>query len=134
MSRLSLPLLLAALCLTGCEKIGLSNQVDTFAPSGELLSDSGGQDESPLLSEGRSAGECSDGADNDGDGLYDCDDPDCFGSPDCDYAEGQSAGDCSDGADNDGDGTFTEAGVDAAGGFPTGTAVSDTEAVLIGEF
>ena len=35
---------------------------------------------------------------------------------------------------NDGDGTFTEAGVNAAGGFPTGTAVSDTEAVLIGEF
>ncbi len=27
--------------------------------------------------------ECDDGLDNDGDGLTDCDDPDCIGSPDC---------------------------------------------------
>jgi len=33
--------------------------------------------------EGRNAGECSDAADNDGDGLFDCGDPDCEGSPDC---------------------------------------------------
>ncbi|MEE2827882.1 MAG: hypothetical protein VX498_01725 [Myxococcota bacterium] len=33
--------------------------------------------------EGQSPGECSDGADNDGDGAYDCDDSDCVGSPDC---------------------------------------------------
>lgn len=33
--------------------------------------------------EGRYTGECSDGADNDGDGLYDCNDPDCAGAPDC---------------------------------------------------
>jgi len=30
------------------------------------------------------AGGCDDGADNDEDGLFDCDDPDCDGAPDCD--------------------------------------------------
>ena len=33
--------------------------------------------------EGKEPGECTDRADNDGDGLYDCDDDDCAGSPDC---------------------------------------------------
>ena len=33
--------------------------------------------------EGDDAGECSDGADNDGDGDFDCQDEDCFGSTDC---------------------------------------------------
>ena len=33
--------------------------------------------------EGDDAGECSDAADNDRDGLFDCDDSDCTGSPDC---------------------------------------------------
>lgn len=37
----------------------------------------------PVLPEGRSAGECRDGADNDGDGAFDCDDLGCVGSPDC---------------------------------------------------
>lgn len=34
-------------------------------------------------SEGTSAGECIDGADNDGNGLFDCEDYACMGSPDC---------------------------------------------------
>ena len=34
--------------------------------------------------EGDDAGECSDGADNDRDGLFDCNDPDCEASPVCD--------------------------------------------------
>lgn len=33
--------------------------------------------------EGDEPGECTDGADNDQDGLFDCDDPNCAGSPDC---------------------------------------------------
>ncbi len=37
-------------------------------------------------------GECSDRADNDLDGLFDCDDPDCFGSPDCQGDDDDSAG------------------------------------------
>jgi len=35
------------------------------------------------LPEGRSAEDCRDGADNDGDGLFDCDDEGCSASPDC---------------------------------------------------
>jgi cytoskeletal protein CcmA (bactofilin family) len=37
----------------------------------------------PDLYEGDDAGECTDGADNDQDGLFDCNDPNCAGSPDC---------------------------------------------------
>ncbi|HCP48098.1 MAG TPA: hypothetical protein DIU15_18815, partial [Deltaproteobacteria bacterium] len=33
--------------------------------------------------EGTEPGDCSDRADTDSDGLFDCDDPDCAGSPDC---------------------------------------------------
>ena len=33
--------------------------------------------------EGMEPGECSDGADNDADGDFDCNDVDCFGAPDC---------------------------------------------------
>ena len=33
--------------------------------------------------EGQNAGECADGADNDGNGAFDCDDAGCSGSPDC---------------------------------------------------
>ena len=33
--------------------------------------------------EGQNAGECADGADNDGNGAFDCDDGGCSGSPDC---------------------------------------------------
>lgn len=44
---------------------------------------------------------CTDGIDNDGDGLVDCFDPDCLGDPAC--VENTSEL-CSDGVDNDGDG------------------------------
>lgn len=33
--------------------------------------------------EGDAAGECEDGADNDRDGMFDCNDPDCLGAPAC---------------------------------------------------
>ena len=58
--------------------------------------------------EGRVGGDCDDGADNDGDGLYDCDDDGCGGSPDCATDTGpttdldgdgwsEADGDCDDG-------------------------------------
>lgn len=50
--------------------------------------------------EGAYSGECSDGADNDFDGDYDCNDLDCAGAPDC------FESDCDDGADNDRDGDY----------------------------
>ncbi len=56
--------------------------------------------------EGDAPGECSDGADNDADGDFDCDDDQCAGSPDCEGYEGDDPGECSDGADNDADGAF----------------------------
>ncbi len=37
--------------------------------------------------EGANIGECIDGADNDYDGDYDCNDPDCSGAPDCQLAD-----------------------------------------------
>ncbi len=40
-------------------------------------------DAGPVEREGDDPGECDDGADNDGDGLFDCDDPDCAGAPVC---------------------------------------------------
>lgn len=40
-------------------------------------------DDSPPLFEGDEPGECSDGADNDQDGLFDCDDPNCAGAGVC---------------------------------------------------
>ena len=52
----------------------------------------GDDDLVPTNIEGDSPGECSDGADNDSDGRYDCDDPDCWTDPDCtgaDDEEGQ---------------------------------------------
>jgi len=52
--------------------------------------------------EGDDPGECSDLADNDENGLFDCDDPGCVGAPEC--LEGpDSPGTCSDGIDNDRD-------------------------------
>lgn len=42
-----------------------------------------GDDTGGLDFEGDDAGECTDGADNDRDGLFDCDDDDCAASPDC---------------------------------------------------
>ena len=53
--------------------------------------------------EGTGPGECTDGVDNDANGLVDCDDPGCAGSPDC-VAEdsggrGQDSGDSGDSGD-----------------------------------
>jgi hypothetical protein len=42
--------------------------------------------------EGDEPGECSDGADNDEDGDFDCDDTDCIGAPDCDEGGNDSGG------------------------------------------
>jgi hypothetical protein len=48
-------------------------------------------DSSPALYEGDEPGECSDGADNDQDGLYDCNDPNCEGAPDCEEGDDDDA-------------------------------------------
>ncbi len=62
------------------------------------------------LYEGDEAGECSDGADNDQDGDFDCDDAGCAGSPDClsgdppgDDDDSSGTGDDDSGDDDSGD-------------------------------
>jgi formylglycine-generating enzyme required for sulfatase activity len=50
--------------------------------------------------EGDDPGECDDGADNDRDTLFDCNDPGCAGSPVCESGDGDIDGD----TDGDGDG------------------------------
>jgi hypothetical protein len=54
--------------------------------------------------EGNTPGECTDGADNDADGYFDCQDSDCYGSPDCvgDDDAGDDDGGDDDGGDDDG--------------------------------
>ena len=77
-----------------------------------------------LLPEGTSPGECSDGADNDADGDYDCNDSDCDGAPDCQEGTGTdgTGGDGTDGTGGDGtdgEGTDSTSGSDAdADGVP----------------
>jgi hypothetical protein len=56
--------------------------------------------------EGYFDGECSDGSDNDGDGVTDCDDPDCNGTSECDGesdADTDADGDSDTDADADSD-------------------------------
>jgi len=59
--------------------------------------------------------QCSDGIDNDGDGLVDLDDPDCLGDPN----HPRELPACSDGIDDDGDGFIDfDGGASANGGVP----------------
>ena len=48
-------------------------------------------------SEGQAPGECTDGADNDQDGLFDCADPGCVASPDCEAQDTASPPEDTDG-------------------------------------
>ncbi len=53
--------------------------------------------------EGRYSGECEDIADNDGDGLFDCDDPDCASAPNCQETDTDADADADADADTDAD-------------------------------
>lgn len=75
-------ILLTTFSLAGC--LGDSdNQTSEDTDNSENT----GNNETIILFEGDQAGECSDGADNDRDGLFDCDDPNCAGSPTCKISE-----------------------------------------------
>jgi len=70
---------------------------DTAPPGDDDTAPPGDDDSSPSGNfEGDQPGECSDGADNDQDGFFDCDDPDCFGAPDCGGDDDASPGDDDD--------------------------------------
>jgi len=64
--------------------------------------------------EGDDVGECSDGADNDADGLFDCDDSDCFGSSDCDVTSNTTSS------------TTSTTGTTTTGTTTTGTTTTGT--------
>ncbi len=53
--------------------------------------------------EGDLPGECDDGSDNDANGWYDCDDPECYGTPECTGDDDDSAGDDDTSSDDDDD-------------------------------
>jgi formylglycine-generating enzyme required for sulfatase activity len=81
--------------------------------------DDGGEDR-----EGDDPGECDDGADNDSDGLFDCDDDDCAGAPVC----GGGDGDADSDADTDGD-----ADSDADGDVPGDWVIVRPGTLTMGE-
>ncbi len=85
----------------------------------------GDKDDSGRLWEGRTPGECSDAADNDGDGLFDCDDPDCAGASSCE-AEGDADTDADADGDTDAD-TDADADADADADTDTDTDTGATE-------
>ena len=117
--------LLLLLLLSGCGAFGLSGsdakQSGTVPPLAASAQDTFNPS---VRSEGTEAGDCRDGADNDADGLFDCNDPGCAGSPDCDGSNDEGGGDDSSGDDSSGDdssgddssGEDGEGGVDGDGG------------------
>ena len=72
--------------------------------------------------EGAFPGECTDGNDNDADGVTDCDDPDCFGTDECEGGEGDTDTDSDADSDTDADAdadSDTDADVDSYEGYET---------------
>jgi hypothetical protein len=130
--RTALPLALSLvllLGLVGCGTFGLASdklqEVDTSESS---TSDTDADTEPGLDSgiaraEGTESGDCRDGADNDRDGLFDCDDPGCAGSPDCD-GSGGDAGDGGAGGAGDGGGTSGSDGSGTGGSGSSGSGSS----------
>ena len=57
---------------------------------------------SPQRIEGVEPGDCEDGADNDGDGLFDCADDSCAGSPICEDQDMEGVTDDNNGPSNNG--------------------------------
>ena len=90
--------------------------------------------------EGQYPGECSDEADNDGDGLFDCDDSDCAGAPNCGEeeadldADGTTDADADGGSEDDADvDVDADTDVDADADGTTGGEVDDYEGDEAGE-
>ena len=81
LSTLLMILLVLLLPLSGC--VGEDEKEDEEVEDSEQI-----QEE--VLFEGDDIGECSDGADNDRDGMFDCDDPNCAGAPVCKLDENQN--------------------------------------------
>ena len=96
---------------TGCE-----DNVDPVDDDDDVADD----DDAADSYEGDEAGECSDGADNDQDGLFDCDDEGCAGSPDCAGDDDDDDDDSSDDDTGDDDTGDDDTGDDDTGDDDTG--------------
>ena len=68
--------------------------------------------EADIRKEGTVGGDCSDGADNDDDGAFDCEDDGCAGSPDCIEESDTGAVEDTDTDDTDTEDTDTTEDVD----------------------
>ena len=119
---LSFPVGLAS-CLPGLP-IGNSGGEPQDVDFGDDDSSGGDDDDASQLFEGDEPGECDDGADNDQDGLFDCDDPDCAGAPVCDEGD-DDTGDDDTGDDDTGD---DDTGDDDTGDDDTGDDDDTTSA------
>ena len=78
----------------GCGGTGVGDDDDATGDDDDTTGD---DDATAGLVEGQLPGECEDGADNDADGDYDCNDADCAGAPVCADAAGSEGCDCSAG-------------------------------------
>ncbi|MEC7948797.1 MAG: hypothetical protein VX265_14615 [Myxococcota bacterium] len=124
--------LMMLMVLVGCGTFGLSSdkpEVDSGGSSADLDGDPGGASETGLSGvdrqEGTEPGDCRDGADNDADGLFDCDDPGCAGSPDCDDGGGDSGGGASGSGSSGGSGSGGgTSGSGSSGGSGSGGGTS----------
>lgn len=79
--------------------------------------------------EGVNAGECSDAADNDADGLFDCDDSDCVGSPSC---HSQISGDTGE-PDSDDDSDTQDSGSDDTGDELPDRSEGEYQGTIVGD-
>ncbi|MBL90379.1 MAG: hypothetical protein CMH56_01015 [Myxococcales bacterium] len=99
-----------------------------------LIGCPGAPEEDPVKIEGDDAGECSDEADNDNDGLFDCDDEGCKGSPACKEepategtGDGNTDGATEDAGSSDGSGEGNTDGATVDAGSSDGSGEGNGE-------
>ena len=99
---------------------------------GACISSSDDDDDfSSALYEGDEAGECDDRADNDRDGLFDCDDDGCEGSPDCSGDDDDNVSDDDDDTTADDDDSATDDDDDTTTDDDDSAADDDDDATAI---
>ncbi len=81
----------------------MSRTLVSILPILALVACSSASDDTARRLEGDDPFECEDGADNDRDGLFDCDDPDCADSPSCEESDTDADADADTDTDTDGD-------------------------------
>ena len=88
----------ALVFLGGNKKMSLKNIAASMCLFFFLTACGAGESETSSTPEGQTAGDCTDEADNDGDGDFDCNDSGCAGAPAC-QEEASDSSDASDASD-----------------------------------